>query len=99
MKAAAEVIKVFKAAEGEFFKATKEIDKEALNLKRAAFEAFNDDLQEYIKDVDFGTILEVLGDKNLSDKQKALIAAAYAHNHDKDEYGLAVSFLGLLIIS
>lgn len=96
---AAEVIKGFKAAEGEFFKATKEIDEKALNLKRAAFEVFNDDLKEYIKDVDFSTILEVLGDKNLSDKQRALIAAAYASNHERDEFGLLVSLLGLFIIS
>lgn len=99
MKAAAEVIKVFKVTEKEFFDTIKGINEEARNKKAAAFEVFNDDLQEYIKDVDFGTVLEVLGDDNLSDKQKALIAAAYAHNHDKDEYGLAVSFLGFLIIS
>lgn len=96
---AAEVIKVFKVTEKEFFDTIKGINEEARNKKAAAFEVFNDDLQKHLKDVDFDTILEVLGDNNLSDKQRASIAAAYASNHERDEFGLLASLLGLFIIS
>ena len=96
---AAEVVKVFKVAKKEFFEAIKKIDVEATNKKKVAFEVFNDDLQQHIKDADIDTILEVLEDKNLADKQRALIAAAYASNHEDDEFGFLASLLGLFIIS
>lgn len=96
---AAEVINVFTAIEEDFFKATKKINEEALSKKEEAFEIFKDDLQKRLKDVDFYTILEVLEDKNLSEKQRGAIAAAYASNHHEDASGLLASLLGLIIIS
>ena len=82
-----------------FFKAIKKINEEARSKKAAAFDVFHDNLQKRLKDVDFDTILEVLEDKNLSDKQRSAIAAAYASNHNEDATGFIASFLGLLIIS
>lgn len=96
---AAEVVDVFKASEKEFFDTIKEIDEKANIKKHLAFDFFTDNLSMRLKDVDFGTILEVLGDKNLSDKQRAAIAAAYANNHSKEETGLLASLLGVFMIS
>lgn len=96
---AAEVIDVFKASEKEFYEVIKEIDEEAANKKNLAFDFFQDNLINRLKDVEFETLLEVLGDNSLSDKQRGAIAAAYASNHEKDPFGSIASFLGFFIIS